>query len=244
MSNKDFNQRSKIKFPHNNERAEMQSIVDKLLKNRNDLEILEAGCGSANHVKFRGNINWTGIDLSKEQLAENNYLKNKILGDIQSYNFKKSYYDIIVCWNVLEHVQFPEKALNNFLKAIRKEGLIILAMPNVCSVKGLVTKYSPHWFHIFVYKYIYKIEKAGLPGYLPFKTFLKLSISPKAIKIFAERNNLSIEYMKIYESYVQKGIKNNIFIKLAINFSSIILKIFTFGKLGTKKSDIIAILKK
>jgi 2-polyprenyl-3-methyl-5-hydroxy-6-metoxy-1,4-benzoquinol methylase len=81
-------------------------------------------------------------------------------------------FDVIVCWWLLEHLSQPQKALNNLLKAIKEGGIIILAVPNVFSIKALIAKYAPFWTHEWY------LRKLAFPtkDYTPFPTYLRFSM--------------------------------------------------------------------
>src|SRR5713226_2324160 len=117
--------------------AELQHIVDEYLIPERTFTVLEAGCGSMSQIQFGHNINLVGIDISEKQLERNPALDRKILGDLHTYPLCHSSFDIIICWNVLEHLQDPRKALDNLLNACKPNGLIILAFPNLFSLKGI-----------------------------------------------------------------------------------------------------------
>src|SRR4029077_10901958 len=125
----------------------VQAIVDKMFARGDTIRVLEAGCGSRSFIQFGSKAYLAGIDVSKEQLEKNNVLQEKILGDIETFPLPPASFDIIICWDVLEHWPHPERALRNFLYAVRPGGILILAAPVVSSLKGLVTKFTPHWFH-------------------------------------------------------------------------------------------------
>lgn len=98
--------------------SKLQEFLDESLKNRQVLQILEAGCGSTSHIHFNNEFFLTGIDISEKQLARNQKLNKKILGDIQTYNFPPKSFDIIVCWYVLEHLIYPLFALTKFSESL------------------------------------------------------------------------------------------------------------------------------
>ena len=150
-----------------------KSAAGFLCEKEKPVMVLEAGCGSCSHIEIKSKAYFIGIDISLEQLERNSNLNEKIHGDIQSYNLPKRTYDIIICWDVLEHLPNPDKALSNFSAAIKDEGIIILTMPNVLSFEGVVTKLTPHWFHIWVYRNIFHEKWAGTEGRGPFKAFLR-----------------------------------------------------------------------
>src|ERR1700722_3911030 len=90
----------------------IQTIVDRMGTSKK-LRVLEAGCGSASRCHFRSS-QAVGIDISQEALDRNTHLDEKILGDIQTFRLEASSFDVIFCWDVLEHLERPEKALANF----------------------------------------------------------------------------------------------------------------------------------
>lgn len=225
---------------------ELQFALDKLLEGRSHIEILEAGCGSISKVSFGPNSRITGIDISEKQLQRNKMLNTKILGDVQEYAFEKEAYDVIVCRYVLEHLPKPGRALQNFARAIRDNGLIILAIPNVFSLKGLITKYTPLRFHIFVYRKIYGVKNAGQNDVGPFKNYMKIGINPYSLIKFYKNHNLDVVYIKFtdsLDSWVGEKLKERSrLIFYCFKFITNIIKIISINKIGD--SEVTIILRK
>jgi 2-polyprenyl-3-methyl-5-hydroxy-6-metoxy-1,4-benzoquinol methylase len=230
---------------HHEELVKLHSVINNLLPDNKTIKVLEAGCGSLSYISLKQNAFIVGIDKSEKQLQKNTVINEKILGDIQSYDLPASEFDVIICFNVIEHLSHPEFALKNFQKAVKKNGIIILAFPNVLSLKGLITKYTPHSFHIWVYRNIYGSKLAGTDDQGPFPTFLRSSISPDNIKRFALDNALSIEYFRLYEGQHQKKFREKYKIVNAVwRLLNITLKAFSFGKIDANNSECFIILKK
>lgn len=222
----------------------LQQFLDNTFRNEAH-KVLEAGCGSFTYVTIAGNNHITGIDISQEQLDKNTKLDEKILGDLQTYDFPENSFDAIVCWDVMEHLPSPELALNKFRDSVKDGGLIILAMPNVYSLKGLITKFTPHWFHVLVYKYIFNKKDAGQPGCAPFPTYLKLSIAPRSILKYAEQNNLDVRFMEMEDRFPRIIREDKRYIYLSYAACSYLLKIFSLGLLGgVNNTDYICVLGK
>ncbi|NQU73104.1 MAG: class I SAM-dependent methyltransferase [Candidatus Omnitrophica bacterium] len=225
------------------ELAKLQSVVDKLVRDiasdGRTIRVLDAGCGSFRYVDLKQNVYTVGIDVSEKQLQKNANLNEKILGDLQTYDLPASSFDLIICWDVLEHLPNPTKALLNFKNATKKGGIVILKLPNILSIKGLLTKFTPLGFHVWMYRHVCGSQEAGKDGHGPFRTFFKFSIRPAAVKRFALENGFSIEYLSIYEGHVQNKVIDTI---LAI--LKFILQIFTLGKINPNKTDYIMVLKK
>jgi SAM-dependent methyltransferase len=180
------------------ESEKVQQIIDTVLSGRRCPVVLEAGCGSLSHVRFPADAHVVGIDISQDQLDRNQGLNERIRGDIQSYQFPEQRFDAIVCWDVLEHLKRPEAALERFGTAIREGGIIILCAPNPLSAKGIVTRWTPYCFHLWFYRTIRGWKEAGMHGNPPFPTYLRLSITPGAIRGFARRNGLEILHESVF----------------------------------------------
>ena len=229
---------------------DLYSTVDRLSRaksnnNSNQLRVLEAGCGSLCHINLENNYHITGIDISQKQLDRNTQLQKAILGDIQTYSFEKNSFDIIVCFWVLEHVDNPTLALNNFKSALRDDGILIIGVPNVMSMKGLVTKLTPHWFHVFIYRYIFKYSLAGTGENPPFLTTIRLSISPESVLQFAKENGFSVIYFNKFEDYRQEELRHKL--KLVGRLWSITkdaVKAITFGNVDADATSYAVVLQK
>lgn len=107
--------------------------------NGNPLNILEVGCGNGNisYQLARYGHNVIGIDIS--QTTINTAIEN--FGDTPGLQFivanaeqlspdKDKKYDVIVCSEVLEHLNQPEKLTSNFINLLTEDGLAIITVPN------------------------------------------------------------------------------------------------------------------
>jgi SAM-dependent methyltransferase len=226
-------------------KEEAQSLVDQMAKPDAVLRVLEAGCGSNSKFRLAPNAHITGIDISKEQLEKNSVLHEKILGDIQTYPLEPSSFDIIFCWDVLEHLRHPENALRNFARAIRDGGIVVLGAPVVGSLKGVITKFTPHWFHVAVYRYWLGNENAGKPGYAPFPTFLKNSMSPRSIEDFAHKSHLAVEALVVYEGAMQinERVKHR-GVDLGLSVFGPLIKTLSFTRIDPSVTDFVMVLRK
>lgn len=223
----------------------VQRIVNDMFRSRKTVRVLEAGCGSRSHVRLGSDAYLVGIDISQEQLERNIVLHERILGDIQSFPFPPRSFDIVFCWDVLEHIPRPKKALENFEKTVREDGIIVLGSPVANSLKGLITKYTPYWFHVMIYRRVLGNRLAGTNGYGPFPTFMRFSMSPRSICRFADKNNLGIEMFHTYEDIVQRNLRGKSrLLDLAFKTLGRLIKILSFGWIDPDGSDFIVVLRK
>lgn len=195
---------SLLDLPHGEARQSLltvHSILEARLPQRR-LAIYEAGGGSTSflplNVMRRAHV--TVVDIDEEQIRNNTYAQTTILGDIQTYRFAPNSFDLVICYNVIEHVPDVEAALLGFTRALKPGGLILIGAPNPRSLSGVVTKYSPHWFHVWFYRYIRGDRKAGLPGQAPFPTHFHPLVTLPNLDDFAWKHGLQMIYRKEYES--------------------------------------------
>jgi SAM-dependent methyltransferase len=166
------------------------------------LAIYEAGGGSSSFLPMDvlGRSHVTVVDIDEDQVRNNTYADEAILGDVQTYRFAPETFDVVICYNVIEHLPDVEAALVNFRDALKRGGMILIGAPNPRSLSGVVTKYSPHWFHVWFYRNIRGIKTAGLPGEAPFPTFFHPLVTLSKLEAFAAANGLEMIYRREVES--------------------------------------------
>jgi SAM-dependent methyltransferase len=179
--------------------SEVQSAVDRLLAGRPALRVLEAGCGSATHLRLPPGSRVVGIDVSAKQLDRNARLDERIQGDLQEYELPRRAFDLVLCWEVLEHLPRPRVALDRLAGAVAEGGVLVVAVPNLLSVKGLVTKLTPHWFHVAFYRHVYGVEGAGRDDQAPYPTYLRWAIAAPALARFAADHGLTVELLASHD---------------------------------------------
>ena len=224
----------------------LQRIVAESVDGAAEVSLLEAGCGqfpSPLGVEERARI--VGIDTSEAQLARNTWADEKIQGDIVTYAFAPGAYDVVVCWDVLEHLPRPELALDNLLGATRPGGLLVVKIPNVMSAKGLVTKFTPHRFHIWVYRHVFGYTDPGVGDRPPFRTYLRRSIRPRALRGFGRRRGLVLEMLGTYEADKQQGVRERLYLSGGLwRLLRGAVRLVTLGAIDPDATELIAVFRK
>jgi 2-polyprenyl-3-methyl-5-hydroxy-6-metoxy-1,4-benzoquinol methylase len=215
---------------------EFESQMYRLLPQRTPtLRVLEAGCGSLSRLRLDPSWHITGIDLSERQLARNTDLHERVLGDLEEYRWDNSAFDLVICWDVIEHLPNPQKALSNLFGALAPEGLLVLAFPNLHSIKGWVTKLTPYRVHVFFYRFVMGYESSVAEEH-QFPTYLRREIKPGHIVELAQRHGLETCFRLEYEGSVQTELRQSN--KLANGFFKLI------SPLGLNDSDAMLMLRK
>jgi SAM-dependent methyltransferase len=219
----------------------LKMVSDKmngLLNGQQTLRVLEAGCGSATHVNFTRPVDAVGIDISQKQLDNNTFCRQKIKADLQTYPLPPGEFDVVLCWDVLEHLATPMKALHNMFQSTKKGGVVIVALPNVLSLKGLFTKATPYWFHKMMYRTL---------GYkkLPFPTYLRMSIRPNHLKTEAVENGLSVELEHRFEAFQERRVRAKFPVAdVAFRAANLLVGAVTLGSVNGSHSQCILVFKK
>lgn len=138
-------------------------------------EVLEAGCGRFRHFDYPDDAVVAGLDISREQLDLNDHVQERFLGDVQTWTTERQW-DATVSMYVLEHLDDPARTVRNMLDWTRPGGLVVIGVPNLWSLRGLVTKLTPFWFHELVYRLVYRTPVS------PFPTTLKRDGAPGSLR--------------------------------------------------------------
>jgi SAM-dependent methyltransferase len=151
-----------------------------------EIKVLEAGCGARSPIAFGNSAHVVGLDIDSDAMRRNDELDETIVGDLESYPLPAEAFDIVFCRYVLEHLRNPERALANMRQALRAGGWLVVIFPNRWSLKGLVTRLTPHSLH----KLGYRVLFGG--GSFPCETRFASSVSDDGIRRFAECADLQV----------------------------------------------------
>jgi len=126
------------------------ALARKYYFDRKRIKILEIGCSGGPLLKLlvsRGYSHVVGIDNSKEaiQLCKERGFKDVFLMDGVSPQFDCEEFDLIIASDVLEHIQDDEKAVKEWKRVLKKEGIIICFVP---ALKALWSKHDEDNEHL------------------------------------------------------------------------------------------------
>lgn len=134
---------SKTAIPKIGERVELASrFITKADK------LLDVGCGEGIIQYFIGDKvkNLYGIDNSKSELRRaeaRGFITKQVNFDSEKFPFMDSFFDVVTCLDVIEHVKNPKFLLGEIHRVLRPDGKLIISTPNI-----------RFWDHIF--KLIFK----------------------------------------------------------------------------------------
>lgn len=221
-----------------------QKIAQSLPDDRT-VRILEAGGGSYTLIRIDRPQHITVVDLSPEQLERNDYADEKILGDLHDEGLLRETYDLIVCWDVLEHLSDPALAVRNMARHLSDGGLLVIGCPNLYSIKGLVTRFTPHWFHVLYYRVVRREKQAGQPGHVPFPTFLRTDMTLGRMVKIAGDLGLNVDVAELYRGPALDDLRNRFPMLFALyRVPGIVTRTATAGRLDLDHTEYVAVFRK
>ncbi len=108
----------------------------------------------------------------------------------------------MISWDVLEHLNDPRAAVKNLASSLRPGGILILAIPNLRSFKGITTKLTPFSVHLFFYRHVAKGKYVDTDQRNQFRTFLRRDIAPKALQQLLLSEGCDVAFLHLYEGPV------------------------------------------
>ncbi len=150
-----------------------------LLAPLNPKRILDAGCGEgftlSRFYELKIGESLEGIDYSLDAIRIGKQVHphlNIKRGDIYNLVYKDNSFDLVICMEVLEHLEYPQKALQEIVRVSKK--YILLTVPN-----------EP-WF--LLSNYTRWGQDIGHINKWSSSSFEKLVISNSSLKIVAKRH--------------------------------------------------------
>ena len=223
------------------------SLIKKQASDRGPLHILEAGCGrrwpynldGIEYVLTGVDMDSAALDIRKNTVSD---LDEAIEGDLCSVDLGTEQYDVIYCSYVLEHVETADVVVKKFIKWIKPGGIIIILIPDPHSVQGFITRMTPHWFHVFYYRFMVGNKNAGKPGYPPYPTFYHSIVSRNGLRDFCNDESNNVVLAEEYGiGYMRPG---RGLMKTMLQVFKRIINLVSLGSLSVKHTNCLYVLRK
>ena len=120
---------------------ELRSLTPALLKKGSDVQVLDAGAGFGQYTFWlhRKHPSWNilAVDVKEEQVADCNRFFSAIggsnvkftVGDLTTY-VKLNYYDLVVCVDVMEHIEPDVQVFKNYFASMKQGGVLLISTPS------------------------------------------------------------------------------------------------------------------
>lgn len=161
----------------------IESIVLKNILKKNDLKILDAGCGTGSNIsmlkKYGKTFGLEPCDFVVKFAQEKHpecLIKQGYLPDNNPYNTEK--FDLITSLDVLEHIEKDVEALKCLKNMLTKNGLLVLTVPAFQSMYSYSDAAAKHFRRYSKKELQKKLNDAGFSNFkiYYFNTFLFLPI--------------------------------------------------------------------
>ena len=147
--------------------------------------LLEIGSGAGfllNKCKERG---WDTVGKEPNAKArENAKASNNIelKASISEVEHEENTFDRVMMWHVLEHVADLDGLFNTINKVLKKNGKLIIAVPN--SNANEIKRYKSHWAAYDVPRHLYHFQKSSIKSIADKNGFMVEKINPMCFDSF------------------------------------------------------------
>lgn len=185
--------------------------------------LLDYGCGTGEFLKICSHEGWKTFGIEPNLQARNfaiNY--NKLIVEDENYleQLKDGSFSVITLWHVLEHVHDLNGCIANLKRLLKKEGNLLIAVPNYLSYDAKV--YGKFWAAYDVPRHLYHfssetMEKLFKKHGLYIKKILPMKFDSFYISLLSEKNKKGTFIKALFN-----GIKSNYLANKNCNYSSLI----------------------
>ncbi|MFV2065809.1 MAG: class I SAM-dependent methyltransferase [Pirellulales bacterium] len=153
---------------------------------------LGAGAGIIPEMRLSGHVGKVcGVDPDASVLG-NPYLDEAIVGRAESIPYPDGHFDLVVANNVLEHLEFPERAFEEIARVLKPGGRCVAKTPNRWHYVPIIASCTPHRFHEWIN------ERRGRRASDTFPTHYRVN-SRAAVHRLAARAGLIVERLVLIE---------------------------------------------
>lgn len=150
-----------------------QKHREKIAKYKESGSILDLGCSSGSFLGSFRDKSWElyGIEMSPEvaKIAEQATGAKVFVGDVLEASFPPESFDVVTCFDVLEHLYEPRRVMAKVAAWLKPGGIFYVFVPNIDSVEARL--FRSYWCglelprHLFHYSPVslrYLAQSAGL----------------------------------------------------------------------------------
>lgn len=159
-------------------RKEREKFLANCIEGRAGLVILDAGCGDGWFGEVLGRDNFVvALDIDEEAACQ-------VRGDLVRLPLSDNTVDVIWCSQVLEHIKDDEAALAEMGRVAKKDGLLIIGVPNEgCLLGQLRNQVLQRWIlqsteHVHFYRVREMREKLHRAGWQVVRVWRKGFFTP------------------------------------------------------------------
>jgi SAM-dependent methyltransferase len=126
--------------------------------------LLDLGCSSGAFLESLKGESWRlyGIEMSAEvaKTAEARSGAHVFVGDVLEAPFRRESFDVITCFDVLEHVYEPRRVMAKVEEWLKPGGIFYVLVPNIDSAEARV--FGTYWHGLELPRHLFHYSPASL----------------------------------------------------------------------------------
>lgn len=150
--------------------ARYEEIISSL-GNINGNKVLDLGGGDgvlsylmnkAGAISFNVDRSLTGLKYAADKFKQHGRVSLGTVASVESIPFPEKFFDVVVCCEVIEHLENPEKLLADAYRVIREGGILVISTPLRMTEKPFVSTHTHEYFSSeleeLVSKYFFDVQ--------------------------------------------------------------------------------------
>ena len=143
----------------------------------NGATVLDYGCGAGEFLKaIEQDYSTTGLEPAEAARAYAQQKAQRTTFIDSIVQCPNDGFDAITLWHVFEHIADPEGMLSIFKRKLKKDGYLIIAVPNFSSYDA--EYYGEHWAAFDVPRHLFHYSRKGMISFLQKSKFEVIEIKP------------------------------------------------------------------
>lgn len=185
--------------------------------------ILDIGCGTGTFLQKMKERGWDtyGTELTEwaGRKAATRIGKDRIfIMELHKCHFPNNYFDVVTLWHVLEHVRNPNDLINEIKRILKKDGFIIIEVPNLASLT--LRLFQHNYPLLYIPEHLLYWSKDSLGKFLQKNDFYIEKVSYPFMLLFTFSRSMS--------KYLSKFLKCSFIIRALFILSLPLSAIITF----------------
>lgn len=167
------------------------------------LSVLDIACGEGygTNLLAKSAKEITGIDIDENTIihAQKTYTSKNLIfkkGSITNIPEPENKFDVIVCFETLEHIDEHEKALTELKRVLKQEGIIIISTPDKKYYSGI-----PNYHNPFHKKELYEHEfKSLITSFFKYSRYYSQRSLAASLILEEDENSIKTFFTGDYDS--------------------------------------------
>ena len=125
----------------------MTKVLDQYLQP--GVRVLDAGCGGGSWVlhNYRQKMGLlVGVDIEAPK-EDDSRMDRFVLSELDDMPFPDATFDVVICYDVIEHLVHPQKVFAEFWRVLTDAGALIFKTPCVISLPFFISRYTSFSCH-------------------------------------------------------------------------------------------------